>query len=171
MRLDTTDLVFLGKNKQFSFLCTAGIKANSGICANINAFTLEFGSGGKNTHFIRIPKELAHLIKSLVIFNKFNKLDWYNVTEGQQVCSAHKEGEKRLDNLDLNSMQSFSTNFEGRIKHGGKYNKMLHGYSKSSLHYTKLFRSTSLNTRDREPFCYYSVQCILAVVLKDRKII
>lgn len=49
MHLHTTDLVFLGKHKQFSFLCTAGIKANSGICANINAFKLEFGSGRKKT--------------------------------------------------------------------------------------------------------------------------
>lgn len=104
MYLNATDLVFLGKYKQFSFLCTAGIKANSGICANINTFKLEFGSGRKKPHFIRIPKELAHLIKGLVIFNKFNKLDWYNITEGQQACSAHKEGEKRLDNLDLSSM-------------------------------------------------------------------
>lgn len=113
MYLDTTGLVFLGNHKQFSFLCTAGIKANSRICANINAFKLEFGSGRKKTHFIRIAMELAHLIKGLVIFNKFNKLDQYNITEGWQVCRAHKEGEKRLDNW---IMQSFSTNFEGQNK-------------------------------------------------------
>lgn len=60
--------------------------------------------------------ELAHLIKSLVIFSKSNKLDRYNITEGQQARNAYKEGENRLDNLDLNSTQSFSTNFEGKDK-------------------------------------------------------
>lgn len=59
MYLDTTDMVFSGKHKQLRFLCT-GIKANSGICANINALKLEFGSGRKKPlYHLRIPKELA----------------------------------------------------------------------------------------------------------------
>ena len=65
---------------------------------------------------LRIPKELAHLIKSLVTCSKSNRLDLYNIAEGQQLCNTHKEGEKWLDNLDLNSMQSFSTNLEGENK-------------------------------------------------------
>lgn len=52
------------------------------------------------------------MITSLVIFNKSNRLDNCNTTEGQRVSSTHKGGEKRLDNLDLNNMQSLSTNFE-----------------------------------------------------------
>lgn len=92
-----------------------GIKADSGIHANVNAFKLVFGSGEKKPlYHLRILKELAHLIKNLVIFNKSSKLD--QITEGQQVCNCHKQGEKKLDNLDLNSMQSFGRKFEAKNK-------------------------------------------------------
>lgn len=99
----------------------------------------------KTLYHLRILKELAHLIKSPVIFNKSSKLD--QITEGQQVCNGHKKGEKNWIILTSIVLKALAESLKPRIKHGHKCNKMLHANTKSSLHYT-VFRFLCIRLND-----------------------
>lgn len=83
------------------------------------------------------------LIESLVIFSKSNMLHWYNTTLDSKYVMLIKKGEKDWIILTLIVCKALAQILKVRIQHGGICNKMLHRYTKSSLHYTK-FSSLSI---------------------------
>lgn len=65
---------------------------------------------------LRIPKEQAHHIPTLVTCSKPNRLDKNNIIERQPIYNSHPKKGKRWHHLDLKIMKIFSKNSEDKNK-------------------------------------------------------